>query len=45
MIINAGIKEVAFNVEYPMAEVSLDLLKQAAVLVRQIALGPPSAEA
>jgi dCMP deaminase len=45
MIINAGIKEVVFNVEYPMAEVSLDLLRQAAVLVRQIALGPPSAEA
>jgi dCMP deaminase len=35
MIINAGIKEVVYNVDYPMAETPLKLLKQAGVKVRQ----------
>jgi dCMP deaminase len=38
MIINAGIKEVVFNVEYPLAEVAQDLLRQAGVNVRQLEL-------
>jgi dCMP deaminase len=42
MIINAGIKEVIFNVEYPLAEVAQGLLKEAGVNVRQVALTPPS---
>ncbi len=35
MIINSGIKEVVFNVSYPVAEVPLKLLKEAGVIVRQ----------
>lgn len=35
MIINAGIKEVIYNVEYPMADASLKLLKEAGVKVKQ----------
>ncbi|MFZ5501540.1 MAG: deaminase, partial [Candidatus Micrarchaeota archaeon] len=35
MIINAGIKEVVYNVDYPMAETPLALLKEAGVKVRQ----------
>jgi len=35
MIINAGIKEVVYNVDYPMAEKPLKLLKEAGVKVRQ----------
>ncbi len=42
MIINAGIREVVFNVEYPLAEVAQDLLRQAGVTVRQVDLAPPS---
>jgi dCMP deaminase len=38
MIINAGIVEVVYNADYPMGEVALDLLKEAGVKVRQVAL-------
>jgi dCMP deaminase len=38
MIINAGISEVVYNARYPMADVSLNLLKEAGVKVRQVSL-------
>ena len=38
MIINAGIEEVAYNAAYPLADVSLALLREAGVKVRQVAL-------
>jgi dCMP deaminase len=36
MIINAGIVEVAYNLDYPMADVPLSLLREAGVKVRQV---------
>ena len=36
MIINAGIDEVAYNADYPMGDVSLSLLREAGVKVRQV---------
>ena len=36
MIINAGIREVVYNVVYPMSETSLAILEQAHVLVRRL---------
>jgi deoxycytidylate deaminase len=41
MIINAGLAEVAFNAEYPLGDVSLALLREAAVKVRQVPEAPP----
>ena len=38
MIINAGIEEVAYNAAYPLGEVSLALLREAGVKVRQVQL-------
>jgi dCMP deaminase len=38
MIINAGIEEVVFNADYPLGEVSLALLREAGLKVRQIPL-------
>jgi len=38
MIINAGLTEVVYNVDYPLGGVSLDLLREAGVKVRQVAL-------
>jgi dCMP deaminase len=38
MIINAGIEEVAYNAAYPMGDVSLALLREAGVKVRQVKL-------
>ena len=35
MIINSGIREVVFNVDYPLAEVSTKLLREAGVQVRK----------
>lgn len=35
MIINAGIREVIYNVDYPMAETALGLLREAGIKVRQ----------
>ncbi|MEM4630781.1 MAG: dCMP deaminase family protein [Candidatus Diapherotrites archaeon] len=35
MIINAGIKEVVYNAEYPLAENALEMLKQAGIIVRK----------
>jgi dCMP deaminase len=40
MIINAGIEEVAYVASYPLGDVSLALLREAGVKVRQLA--PPS---
>ena len=39
MIINSGIEEVVYNAEYPLAETSLALLKEAGVKVRKVAVG------
>jgi dCMP deaminase len=39
MIINAGIREVIYNADYPMGHVSLSLLREADVEVRQIKAG------
>jgi len=36
MILNAGIVEVVYNAEYPMAEAPLRLLKEAGIIVRQV---------
>ncbi len=38
MIINAGIDEVAYNAAYPLGDVSLALLREAGVKLRQVAL-------
>ena len=38
MIINAGIEEVAYNLDYPLNEVARGLLAEAGVKVRQIHL-------
>ncbi|MEM4554601.1 MAG: deaminase [Candidatus Anstonellaceae archaeon] len=38
MIINAGIKEVVYNADYPLGELPLKLLKEAGIVVRQINL-------
>ncbi len=36
MIINSGIREVVFNVDYPLGETSMKLLKEAGVEVRKV---------
>ena len=38
MIINAGLEEVVYNAEYPLAETSLALLREAGVKVRKVVL-------
>jgi dCMP deaminase len=38
MIINAGIEEVVYNAGYPLGEVSLALLREAGVKVRQVTM-------
>jgi dCMP deaminase len=38
MIINSGITEVVYNAHYPLGEVSLDLLREVGVKVRQLDL-------
>ncbi len=38
MILNAGLVEVVYNAEYPLAEAPLRLLKEAGVIVRQVKL-------
>lgn len=40
MIINAGIREVVYNVDYPLGETSFMLLKQAGVVLRKLAVAP-----
>ena len=35
MIINAGIQEVIYNAEYPLADISTQLLKEAGIVVRK----------
>ena len=37
-VINAGLEEVAFNAEYPLGDVSLSLLREAGMKLRQVAL-------
>ena len=36
MIINSGIREVVFNVDYPMSDVSTVLLREAGIEVRKV---------
>ena len=36
MIINSGVREVVFNVDYPLAEVATGLLKEAGVQIRKV---------
>lgn len=36
MIINSGIREVVFNVDYPLADVAMQLLREAGVQVRKV---------
>ncbi|VVC04404.1 Dephospho-CoA kinase [Candidatus Bilamarchaeum dharawalense] len=36
MILNAGLSEVIYNAEYPLAEAPLKLLKEAGIVVRQV---------
>jgi len=36
MIINSGLQEVVFNVQYPLGNIALKLLRQAGVLVRKL---------
>ncbi len=36
MIINSGIKEVVFNMDYPLAETATNLLKEAGVQIRKV---------
>jgi dCMP deaminase len=38
MIINAGLTEVVYNAEYPLGGVSLNLLREAGVKVRQVSI-------
>lgn len=38
LIINSGIREVVYNADYPMGELSMQLLKEAKIIVRQIKL-------
>ena len=38
LIINSGISEVVYNADYPLGDVSLALLREAGVKVRQIEL-------
>ena len=42
LIINAGLVEVVYNVDYPLGGVALDLLREAGVKVRQHSLGSDS---
>jgi dCMP deaminase len=42
MIINAGIREVVFNCDYPLGDLSLRLLGEAGVSVRKIAVQGPT---
>ncbi len=36
MIINSGIREVVFNIDYPLGETSMELLKEVGVQVRKV---------
>lgn len=41
MIINAGLSKVVYNVEYPMSDVSLSLLKEAEVEIEKVEVNAP----
>ena len=41
MIINSGIREVVYNVDYPLIETARRLLEEAGVLVRQLVVSQP----
>jgi deoxycytidylate deaminase len=36
MIINSGVAEVVYNADYPVGEVSLGLLRESGIKVRQV---------
>jgi deoxycytidylate deaminase len=38
MITNAGLTEVVYNADYPLGQISLDLLREAGVKVRKVSL-------
>ncbi len=40
MIINAGIKEVVYNMEYALTDISLKLLSEAGVQIKKLAVSP-----
>ena len=40
MIINAGIREVVFNVDYPLGATSFKLLEEAGVIIRKLIVDP-----
>ncbi len=42
MIINAGIREVVYNIEYSMGDTAFNLLKEAGVVVRKLSLDLPA---
>ncbi len=39
MIINAGIREVVYNIDYPLSAVSIQLLKEAGITAKKLSLG------
>ena len=41
MIINAGLEEVVYNMDYPLGETTLNLLREAGVKVRKVSLSGP----
>ena len=40
MIINAGIREVVYNIDYPLSDVSLRLLQETGVVIQKLAVAP-----
>jgi len=40
MIINSGIREVVFNLDYPLNDSAFRLFKEAGIAVRQLKLTP-----
>jgi deoxycytidylate deaminase len=41
MIINAGIREVVYNIDYPLSDISLRLLSEAGVAIKKLAVSQP----
>ena len=40
MIINAGIKEVVYNIDYPLGETSFRLLQEAGISIKKLTVNP-----
>jgi dCMP deaminase len=40
MIINSGIREVVYNINYPLSDISLHLLKEVGVTIKKLAVIP-----